>query len=64
VVTYVPRLGVVFRLLTVVYTRTSSTRDVRSNMGGEGQRADGGDAGIIGQRWGGGGCNPCLHRNF
>jgi hypothetical protein len=28
---------------------------------GEGQRADGGDAGSVGQRRGEGGCNPCLH---
>jgi hypothetical protein len=69
VVTYVPWPGLVFLLADsglyqdVVDEGCEVEHGGKRADKGEGQRADGGDAGSVGQRRGerGGGCNPCLH---
>jgi hypothetical protein len=68
VVTYVPWPGLVFLLADsglyqgVVDEGCEVEHGGKRADKGEGQRADGGDAGSVGQRRGEGGvCNPCLH---
>jgi hypothetical protein len=67
VVTYVPWPGLVFLLADsglyqdVVDEGCEVEHGGKRADKGEGQRADGGDAGSVGQRRGEWGCNPCLH---
>jgi hypothetical protein len=67
VVTYVPWLGLVFLLADSGLYQDVVDEGCEVEYVGkhadksEGQRVDGGDAGSVGQRRGGGGCNPCLH---